>query len=238
MRVIAISFLAMAMAVFALPAQAQIKPPMDGYEVSITYSGGLERRMESINNMEQTFEDRFRERRNDSRTFREAGTQRFAKTRTEGTEWAGERLIETVEGFTLDNLIKAMVAYNINRVAPDFRGKVEIGIDRLKISNHNMAFLNSFQSYASGRIKVTDSGGAVLYDDKVTANLVINPTVDRSYDGPDLAFGETEPSNRVGPTLAYFVERALRKVWPDNKDDIRGPIIVRISGPNERVIFN
>lgn len=238
MRVFAIVTLAMAAAMLALPGQAQIKPPMDGFEVTVTYSKGLERRMASINAMEQTFEDRFRERRNDSRTFREAGTQRFAKTQTEGTEWAGERLIETVEDFTLDNLIKAMVAYNVNRAAPDFRGTIEVAIDSLKVSNHNMAFLNSFQSYARGHIKVTDSGGAVLFDDKMTANLVINPTVDRSYDGPDLAFGETEPSTRVGPTLAYFLERALRKVWPDKKDEISGPIIVRISGPNERVIFN
>jgi len=228
----------LAAAFMALPAQAQIKPSMDGFDVSITYSKGLDRRMASINNMEQRFEERFRENRNDSRTFREAGTQRFAKTQTEGAEWAGERLIETVEGFTLDNLIKAMVAYNINRAAPDFRGSVDIDIDMLRVSNHNMAFLNSHNSYAIGHIKVTDSSGAVLHDDKVTANLVVNPSVDRSYDGPDLAFVETEPSTRVGPTLAYFVEKALEDVWPDKKDEIRGPIILRVSGPNERVIFN
>ena len=223
---------------FSSGAWAQILPPMEGYSVEVGFSEALERRMTSINNVEQRLEERFRRNRHDAYSPREAGTQRFAKNRTEGTEWAGERLIGEVSDFTLQNLVKAMLAYNINRAVPDFRGQIEIQVDRLQLSNPPIAFLDSFQSYAIGRIEVTDSDGSVLFDDKVTANLVVDTTVDTSYDGPELAFVETDPSKRVGPTLAYFVKRALQQAWPEPEDDFVGPTIVRVSGPNERVILD
>lgn len=219
-------------------AWARILPPTEGYTIEVGFSEGLERRMTSINNVEQRLEERFRRNRHDAYSSRQAGTQRFAKNRTAGTEWAGERLIGEVSDFTLPNLVKAMLAYNINRAVPDFAGQIEIQVTRLKLSNPPTAFLESFQSYVIGHIKVTDPDGSVLFDDKVTANLVVDTTVDTSYDGPELAFVETDPSKRVGPTLAYFVKRALQQAWPEHEDDFVGPTIVRISGPNERVILD
>lgn len=218
-------------------AGAQILPPMEEYSVDVAFSKGLERRMSSINNLEQTYETRFRKNRHDARSAREAGSQRFAESRTEGTEWAGERLIGEPSDFTLENLVKAIVAYNVNRTVPEFRGRIEIDISRLTLSNASIAFLDSHQSYAAGRIKVTDADGSVQFDDKVRINLVINTTVNTSYDGPELAFIETEPARRVGPTLAYFVQRALQQAWPEHEDDFAGPIIVRLSQPNEQLIF-
>lgn len=225
---------------FLLPgvAGAQIVPPMEGYSVEVTFSNGLERRMGSINNMEQRFEERFRKNRHYAKSPRDAGTQRFAESRTAGTEWAGERLIGEPSEFTLENLVKALVAYNVNRAVPDFEGRIEIDIAMLKLSNPSVAFLESFQSYAVGHITVTNEDGSVRFDDAVRANLVIDTTVNSAYDGPELAFIEVDPSKRVGPTLAYFVQRALEKAWPDHANEIVGPIIVRISGPNESLIFD
>jgi len=128
------------------------------------------------------------------------------------------------------------VAHNVNRPLPDFAGSIEIHTARLQLSNPSIAFLESFQSYAVGRLKVVDSGGSVVFDDKVRANLVVDTTVDSSHDGPELAFAETDPSRRVGPTLAYFVKRALQQAWPGRQDAFVGPIIVRVSGPDERVM--
>lgn len=219
-------------------ASAQVLPPMDGFSVEVTFSKSLERRMASINALEQRLEERFRQSRHYARSPRDAGSQRFAESRTSGTQWAGERLVGEVSDFTLDNLVKAMVAYNVDRAAPDFSGRIEIEIDALKLTNPSIAYLESFQSYAEGRVKVTDADGNVLFDKEVRTNLVINSTVDASYDGPELAFAETDPSRRVGPTLAYFVERALERVWPAQKSDIVGPVIIRVSGPNERVILD
>lgn len=226
---------------FALPLQiadAQVLPPADGYSVDVTFSKGLERRMSSINHLEQKFEERFRADRQDRATFPASGTQRFAESETAGTEWAGDRLIGDPSSFTLENLVKAMVAYNVNRAAPDFRGRVEFDIRELKLTNSPIASLESFQSYAAGRVKVTGADGSVLYDGKVRANLVRQPTVDRSYTGPELAFLETDSTKRVGPVLANFVERALERVWPDRKDEIAGPVIIRVSEPNESVVIN
>lgn len=219
-------------------AAAQVLPPTDGYTVEVSFSKGLERRMASINNLEQTFEERFRENRHDGHTFAETGTQRYAKSKTTGTEWAGTRLIGDLSDFTLENLVQALVAYNVNRAVPDFRGRIEIDISRLKLTNPSIAFLEWSRSYARGHVRVTGADGRVLFDDEVTANLVIDTTVNRSHDGPELAFVEIDPSRRVGPTLAQFVERALEQVWPASKNDIVGPVIVRVSEVNERLIFN
>jgi len=217
---------------------AQIVPPIEKYSVEVAFSDNLGQRMASINSLEQRLEARFRDNRHYAKSPRGAGSQRFAESRTEGTEWAGERLIADVSDFTLDNLVKALVAYNVNRAAPDFGGRIEIRIDELKLTNPSIAFLRSFQSYAEGRVKVTDADGNVLFDKPVRTNLVIDSTVDTSYDGDQLAFAETDPSQRVGPTLAYFVERALALAWPEKKGEIAGPVIIRVSGPNERVVLD
>ncbi|MDT8410655.1 MAG: hypothetical protein RQ741_13740 [Wenzhouxiangellaceae bacterium] len=219
-------------------AAAEILPSTKGYSVEVTFSDDLQQRIASINSLEQRLEERFRENRHYAKSPRGAGSQRFAENRTEGTEWAGERLIGDVSDFSLDNLIKALVAYNVNRAAPDFAGRIEIHIDELKLTNPAIAFLESFQSYAEGRVKATDADGSVLFDKKVRTNLVIDSSVDPSYDGPELAFAETDPSQRVGPTLAYFVERALARIWPEHEGKFVGPVIIRVSGPNERVILD
>lgn len=218
-------------------AGAQILPPMEGYEVDVSFSDALQERMTSINNLEQRYEERFREHRNSRGPGTRAGTQRFAEQRTGGTEWAGERLIAEVSGFTVENLVKAMVAYNINRVAPAFGGRVDIHIDELRLSNPSLAFLDGTRSAAAGTVRITDANGYLLLDERVQADLVVQPTVDTRYQGPEFAFIETEPPRRVGPTLAQFVERALEQAWPDRADELAGPIIVRISGPGDRLLF-
>jgi len=232
--------LAISLCVLAQPAiaGAQIVPSADSYSVDVKFPEGVERRMLSINNLEQNFEERFREDRNDGTTLSRTGTQRFAASQTAGTEWAGERLIGDVSDYTLDNLVKSMVAYNINRAVPDFSGSIELTIERFKLSNPSIAILEWSESYARGRIKVTNADGRVLFDDTVRADLVVDTTVDSAYEGPELAFVETDPSKRVGPTLAYFIERALEQVWPEHAEDFVGPVIVRVSQPNETVILN
>ncbi len=217
---------------------AQILPSTEGYDVEVSFSSDFQDRMASINSNEQILEERFRANRHNATGPLAAGSQRFARIRTAGTEWAGERLIADASDFTLENLVKALVAYNVNRAVPGFAGRIEIEIDGLRLTNPSIASLESFQSFAEGRVKVTDADGTVLFDEDVRTNLVIDSTVDTSYDGPDLAFAETDPSKRVGPTLAYFVERALERVWPEQKSEIAGPVIIRLSGPNERVILN
>jgi len=215
---------------------AQVEPDPEGYTVEVTFADKLQKRLVSINNVEQRLEKQFREDRHYQRGITAAGTQRSAKIDTAGTAWAGERLIENPDDFTLENLIKAMVAYNVNRAAPGFQGRIEVELNEIGLSNAPVASIARNRSYAAGNITVRRSDGSVQFSGPVKVNLVVDPVADRSYDGPELAFTETDPPKRVGPTLAYFIERALEKAWPGHEDEIVGPVVVQVSEPGERVV--
>lgn len=229
------SIIGLACLLGTVDAAAQDAPDLDRIAVGAAFSKAVERRMSSIDAQEQRREKEFRKDRNYGNSFREAGVFRFAESQTEGTRWAGETLLPEIEDFTVANLVRALTVDNLARAVPDFRGTISYDIRRLKVANHPVAILQGISSYASGRIVVTAADGTLIADEKVTANLVVDPTVDRSYQGPKYAFRETEENLRVGPTLAYFVEKALERVWPEQADAIHGPVIIRISGPNEFV---
>ncbi|GER01282.1 hypothetical protein JCM17845_19050 [Iodidimonas gelatinilytica] len=225
--------------VFAITAVAQDKvPESSGVQVEATFSKGLARRMDSINSIEQSLEDRFRRTGSDDRSAIRSSIQRFAKIRTYGTEWAGERLIPDVEDYTVANLLEALTMDNLQRAAPQFKGTIHYTIKTMRVSSHPVAFLTGANSYISGKVEMLAPDGRVLKKEKLTANLVVDPSVDRSYDGDKYAFVENDEANRVGPTLAYFVEQALEDLWPNKKKEIEGPIIIRLSGPNEQIRFN
>ena len=219
----------------ATPATAQIAPETKNYSVEINFSDGIADILGRVDRVEQIMEERFRKYRHTQRSHREAGVFRFSKSLTEGTRWANETLIPEVENYTVTNLMTALTAANINRATPDFEGRIVYEIRRFKVENHDVAILNGTNSYMTGRVVALGADGEVIKAEKVTANLVVDPTVDREYTGPKYAFFQTDPANRVGPTLAYFVERALEKIWPDKKDEIHGPVIIRVSGPQEQV---
>ncbi len=219
-----------------LPATAAIAPEMDGYRVEVEFSPAVARKLDQINRVEQTLEERFRKNRTDRIVQRNAGVLRMAKVQTEGTVWATERLIPDIKDFTVSNLVKALAADNINRANPGFRGTVRFRIDHMKVANHNVAFLSGPSTYVLGTVSLVAPDGKELRTEKISANLVVDHTVDTAYTGPKYAFMETQDTNRVGPALAYFVKKALERLWPDRKDRIYGPIIVRVSGPNEQII--
>ncbi|WP_281301446.1 MULTISPECIES: hypothetical protein [unclassified Iodidimonas] len=229
-------------AFFASPVLAQtssaIAPQMDGYQIETVFSKALSKRMESIDDLERRLEKRFRKTGTDDRSHLRSSIHRFAKSRTMNTQWAGETLIPDAENYTMSNLITALAADNLNRAVPDFQGTLRLTVDRLKVSSHPIAFLNASSSYVLGKVEWLDSEGHLVKSQDVSANLVIDPSVDLNYDGPKYAFIETDEADRVGPTLAYFVERALESLWPEQDDEINGPVIIRLSGPNESIIFN
>ena len=219
----------------AMPAAAQIAPETKNYSVEVGYSDSLNKVIDRVNRVEQVMEERFRKYRHTQRSHRAAGIFRFAEAKTAGTRWANETLIPKVDEYTVTNLIKALTADNINRASPEFEGAVMYDISRFKVTNHDVAIMNGSSSYIIGRVVVVNADGSPIFAEDVTVNLVVDPTTDNSYKGPKYAFFETDPANRVGPTIAYFVERALEKIWPDKKDEIHGPVIIRVSGPQERI---
>ena len=106
----------------------------------------------------------------------------------------------------------------------DMDGTIRISIDQLRVSNHPVAYLTAADSYVIGSLQHLDADGNVLKSTRVSANLVFNRTVDHNYNGPDYAFSSTDPSNRVGPALARFVQKGLENLFGD--EDFAGPIII------------
>ena len=208
-------------------------------KVTVTFAKAIADKLPQINQVEQALEKRFREHRYYARSYRQAGVFRNTRVSFSKVRWANELLIPTVEQYTLPNLIAAVTRYELKQAVPDFRGEVRYHIDAIKVANHDVALLRGASSYVIGSVEVRDASGKLVGKaDKVTANLVVDYTVDSSYQGPQLAFAETDEHNRLGPTITYFVSRALAKIWPEKADKFQRPIIVRISGPNEQVIFN
>jgi len=220
----------------AMPAAAQIAPETKGYSVEVNFREGIANILGRVDRVEQVMEERFRKYRHTQRSHRQAGVFRFSKALTHGTRWANETLIPEVENYTVVNLIAALTADNINRAAPEFEGRIVYEIERFKVENHDVAIMNGTNNYMTGRVVALGADGEVMKAEEVTANLVVDPSVDREYTGPKYAFFQTDPANRVGPTVAYFVEQALEKIWPDKENEIHGPVIIRVSGPQEQVI--
>ncbi len=207
--------------------------------VTVTFDKAIADKLPQINQVEQALEKRFREHRYYARSYRQAGIFRNTRVSFSKVRWANELLIPRVEQYTLPNLIAAVTRYELKQAVPDFRGEVRYHINAIKVANHDVALLRGASSYVIGSVEVRDASGKLVGKaDKISANLVVDYTVDSSYEGPQLAFAETDEHNRLGPTVTYFVSRALAKIWPEKADRFRRPIIVRISGPNEQVIFN
>lgn len=212
-------------------ADAQTSPA-SGRQVEIAFSERLARSLPAIDRIERVREERFRASRIDTTADRRS-VFHHAAARTTGVQWAGERLIPELEQYSVEALLRALVETNLDRAAPDFTGKLTLEIERIKIAGHALALLRGPSSYAVGRIVLAGTDGRVLFEDRVQASLVVRPTLDLGHDGPEFAFAETDESDRAGPTLSYFVEKALERAWPERKADIHGPVIVRLSGPNE-----
>ncbi len=210
----------------------------DHVKVEVTYEAPLADKVPVINAVEQMLEQRFRKNRYYARSFREAGIMRGTKSRFAKVKWANELLIKDVKDYTLDNLLAAITRYELKRALPDFSGIVRYHIRSIKVDNHDVALLRGASSYVIGSIVVEDAkGNLVGRADDISANLVVDYTVDNSYSGPKLAFAQTDEHDRVGPTIAWFVKKALSAVWPEHKKDFVGPIIVRIAGPNEEISY-
>lgn len=214
------------------------QPAAQGYTIEIGFSDHLAGHLPAIDRMEQQLEQEFRNRRHYQPTDARAGALQFSENETVGAEWAGERLFDAPSDYSIERLLRSLVAYNVNRAVPDFRGRIELQVKRLQLGNASIAWLDSHRSFATGRIKITAADGHVLADRKISTTLVVEPTVDRSPSGPELAFYAPDAAKRVGPTLAQFVERALEQAWPERADRIVGPVIVQAAEPNERLIYN
>ncbi|GEQ97768.1 hypothetical protein JCM17844_14050 [Iodidimonas gelatinilytica] len=205
------------------------------YKLDIEFSGKLLKRMKVINRVERIREERFRKSLVDEPGMR-SSLQSQGVSLFRDVEWAGERLIPDLHGYTVEALVRGMMARNLARAVPDFAGEIRLKLDRIKVDNHPVAYLRASHSYVVGKLEVRDADGHKIFEDKMTFPLVADFSLDSNYDGPRFAFAQTDESNRVGPVLAHFVEKALERVWPDQEEAIVGPVIIRLAGPDVSTI--
>lgn len=206
-------------------------------QVDIKFSDFLNRYMASLDRIERIREERFRGSRAGGGMSRNVRGI-FSGRRLDGYDWAGESLIPDLDNFSVARLIRRMTLENLQLAAPDFDGSVRYRIDRIRVHGHSLAVLRGGGTYVAGQVTIREKTGDVLLQKSLTANLVVIPTQSAETAKDAFAFAETDESDRVGPALAYFVEQALEAAWPDKAEAIRGPVIVQLTRPGERLFEN
>ena len=194
-------------------------------DVEITYSKYINRMIPSIDRVEQLRENIFRRTANTERRNR-GSVFTLNNSRLAGTVWAGPRLIKEIEDYGITRLAERLIEDNLERagITPD--GTVRLHIEKFRLQNSSVARLRGVNSYAAGEISLIAPDGSEIDSHKVRVNFVNRPTADRSYDGPDYAFIDTDEVNRIGPLLADLVEKGLEKLYPGHEDDFRGSRMV------------
>ncbi len=210
--------------IFAAAAALAGSAGVGAVEVEIVFSPKLESLRAQVNRVEQLREDRFR--RHTSDLSNRKNRSLLANATFSGTRWAGAELIPEVADYTIENLTRAIVEANLRRERIDAPGeRIRIELDRIGVDGYPLAALDRNTSFVEGTVSRIDAGtGRVIASAALIANLVFYTTLDTSYDGPELAFAETDANRRIGPALAYFAKRGLEKVFPDHK--FRRPLAV------------
>lgn len=222
LRILTIATLALVAA--ALPARAESSAPVAApaaatladSAIEITLSTRLQALEKRIDAIERQREKRFRKNRHYDRNAA-VSVRRFAKTHYRDVAWANELLVSDLAAYGVKNLLAALVNESLNRAGIDRTGvTLRVHLDALRVANHSLARLSGAVTYAYGSISLIDTAsGQVVRAADISANLVIDPTVDYGYQGPDFVFEDTDPSRRVGPALAYFVMTGLGELYKD-----------------------
>lgn len=214
LRILTIATLALVAAPVAALADSAIEITDSAIEITLsTRLQALEKRIDAI---ERQREKRFRKNRHYDRNAA-VSVRRFAKTHYRDVAWANELLVSDLAAYGVKNLLAALVNESLNRAGIDRTGvTLRVHLDALRVANHSLARLSGAVTYAYGSISLIDTAsGQVVRVADISANLVIDPTVDYGYQGPDFVFEDTDPSRRVGPALAYFVMTGLGELYKD-----------------------
>ena len=187
---------ALALVATSLPARADS-------DVEITLSSRLQALEARIDNIEQRREKRFRKNRHYDRNVT-MSNRRFASARYRDVAWANESLVPDLGAYGVKTLLSALVNESLTRAGVDRSGViVRVHLDTLRVSNHALAMLSGSGSYVRGSMSLVDAAsGQVIRSTDIRANLVVDPTADLGYKGPDFMFEDTDPANRMGPALA------------------------------------
>lgn len=193
-------------------------------DVEVTFSDYLASKMDRINAIDEQREAVFREFRTEGTRTGIQPNARLNRGRFAGTQWAHERLFPNLEDYTIPGLIKAMMERGIKEADPDFKGSVQLEIDKLRVQSFSLAALRGPNTQMSGDVTVLDAAGNVLQQHYIWTAIVPRYTAARSYDGPDYAYRAAALNTRIGPIAAEFTEKALRTLYPGY--DAPGVVVV------------
>lgn len=204
------------MVITALAFVASSLPARADADVEVTLSSRLEAMEARIDAIEQIREKRFRKYQHYDRNAARS-PRRFANARYRDVAWANELLVPEVAAYGVRTLLSALVNESLNRAGADRSGmNIRVHLEKLHISDHPLARLHGSHSYASGSISLVDqASGQVVRSIEFTATPAVYPSIDLGYKGPDFAFEDTDPTRRIGPTLAYFVMKGLGELYED-----------------------
>lgn len=199
----------------AVALAASLATTAHAAQVEVVFSPGLRATIPRIDQVEQVAEQQFREHRAYD-DFSRSSRSVTAGAVLANVGWANERLVPSAAGYGVESLVRALVADGLAKGGiTDPAPKLRVTIDRIGVRNHAVAPLRGNNNYVNGTFEELDAAGAVVRSVDVISNLVASPTSDRSYKGADYAFDDTDPSRRVGPSLAYFVTKGLKRLYPD-----------------------
>lgn len=187
-------------------------------QVEVALSPFLRDTLSRIDQVERRDEEEFRRHRTYDDSDRSSDRARFADSVLNRVEWANERLVPEAEQYGVENLVSALIHDGLGKAGlAGYDKRIRVTIERIGVRNHPVAPLRGASEFVTGRFEEIDPGsGEVARSVDVVSNLVVSPTADRSYHGPDLAFDDSDPTRRVGPSLAYFVSKGLEKLFPDH----------------------
>lgn len=194
-------------------------------DIEVVFSDRLARNMGQLNDIEQNREKYFRETYDDVASNRGRSERFFDVARHGNVPWTGETLIPNLSDYTVENLFVVMAEETLKRAGMDnLEGTVRFTIRQMKVANHSLNFLRSTDSYVVGTVEHIGRNGQVLASTKVSANLVIDVSVDNNYEGDDFPFFSTDAAKRVGPTLSRFIQKGLERLFDGR--EFNGPIII------------
>jgi len=177
--------------------------------VEVTYGEKFARiapRVDVVERKQEKYFRRYRETRRYSRNL--------AFARWPSVEWASELLVPEVDNFSVESLVRGLVTASLERAGVEGVERVVVQINRLRVRDHAIAVVSGLNSSVTGALIAYDAAGQIVGQADLTAIMTTDFQAAARYEDSDFAFPETARHQRVGPTLSYFVHKALGEAFP------------------------
>lgn len=193
-------------------------------DVAVLFEGFVADKMDRISSIDKNREAVFRQFRTEGTRTQVEARDALNRSYFAGTEWGNERIFPELEDYSVPGLIKGMVERSLKAADPDFKGTVEVTIDKLRIKDFSLAVVSAASTQMGGKVRVLDAAGNVTAEHDVWAGMAPEYTAANNYTGPDYAYTAAALDTRVGPIAAEFVEKLIETLYPNF--DAPGAVVV------------